>query len=82
MTAQETHDMLANIVAELEAGADLASIIAPGLIPFIVIGKAMDKMIPDLGSQVQKWIEGNPPTQQERDEFAAKLAVLDDPNLP
>jgi hypothetical protein len=52
------------------------------LIPFIIIGKAVDKILPDLASQVQRWVEGNPPTQQELDEFKAKLAVLSDPDAP
>jgi hypothetical protein len=82
MTAQETHDLLENIIAGLEVGAAMASTIAPALIPLILIGKAMDKVIPDLASQVQLWVEGNPPTQAEVDEFKAKLAVLSDPDAP
>jgi hypothetical protein len=82
MTSDELHDLLANIIAGLEAGADLASAIAPQLIPFIIIGKAVDKMVPDLAAQVQRWIDGNPPTQQELDEFQSKLAVLSDPDAP
>ena len=82
MTSTELHDLLTNIISGLEVGADLASTIAPGLIPFIIIGKAVDKILPDLASQVQSWIEGNPPTPQELDEFKAKLALLSDPNAP
>jgi hypothetical protein len=82
MTSQELHDLLTNIISGLEVGADMASTIAPGLIPFIIIGKAVDKMIPDLAAQVQRWVEGNPPTQAEIDEFKAKLAVLSDPDAP
>jgi hypothetical protein len=82
MTSQELHDLLTNIISGLEVGADLASTIAPGLIPFIVIGRAVDKILPDLASQVQRWIEGNPPTQQELDEFKEKLALLSDPDAP
>ena len=82
MTSTELHDLLTNIISGLEVGADLASTIAPSLIPFIIIGRAVDKILPDLASQVQLWIEGNPPTQQELDEFKAKLALLSDPNAP
>ena len=82
MTSTELHDLLTNIISGLEVGADMASTIAPGLIPFIIIGKAMDKVIPDLASQVQLWVEGNPPTQAEIDEFKAKLALLSDPDAP
>jgi hypothetical protein len=82
MTSTELHDLLTNIISGLEVGADMASTIAPGLIPFIIIGKAVDKILPDLASQVQRWVEGNPPTQQELDEFKAKLAVLSDPDAP
>ena len=82
MTSTELHDLLTNIISGLEVGADLASTIAPGLIPFIVIGRAVDKILPDLASQVQLWVEGNPPTQQELDEFKAKLSVLSDPDAP
>ena len=82
MTSDELHDLLTNIIAGLETGADLASTLAPQLIPFIIIGRAMDKLIPDLAAQVQRWIEGNAPTPAELDEFKAKLATLSDPNLP
>ena len=56
MTSTELHDLLTNIISGLEVGADMASTIAPALIPFIIIGKAVDKVIPDLASQVLLWV--------------------------
>lgn len=82
MSPSEIHDLIENIVMELEAGADLASTIAPGIIPFIVIGKAVDKVVPDLAKIVTSWIEGNPPTPEEKDDLKRKLAVLNNPDLP
>jgi hypothetical protein len=46
------------------------------------MGKALDKAIPGLAGTVQKWIDGNPPTDDERAELKAKLAILADPDNP
>lgn len=82
MTQQELDTLLNEILEGIEAGADMASILAPGIVPFVVIGKALDKMIPGLAGIVSRWISGNPPTDAEVADLRAKLAVLADPNNP
>ena len=82
MTADEIKTLLQNIVAAANQGADLVGVIDPGLLPFIAIGKAIDKQIPGLVAPIASWIAGNPPTQEELDDFAQKLAVLSNPDLP
>lgn len=82
MTPEETKSLLDNIVAELNQAADFAGALDPAIIPFIVIGKAVSKQIPGLVSSVQNWVEGNPPTEAEKKELLAKLAVLGNPDLP
>jgi len=82
MTSDETKKLLDNIVDEVNTGADFIGVIAPNLIPFILLGKAVDKLIPGMVSQIQKWVEGNPPTPEEIAELRKKLSVLGDPNLP
>lgn len=82
MTSQETEQLAKDILANLELGADMAGLFAPEIIPLVVMGKAMDKMVPGLAGLVQKWVEGNPPTDEEKADLRAKLAVLSDPNNP
>jgi len=82
MTPTETQTLLNEIIAGLETAAGWAGVLDPALIPFITIGKALDKMIPGLAATVQGWIAGNPPTDAELADFKAKLAALSDPNSP
>ena len=82
MTAQETEILLNQIIADLNIAADFIGTLDPALIPLIIIGKAVDKLIPGVAAQIQTWIEGNPPTQQELEDFKAKLATLGNPDLP
>ena len=82
MTSAELKTLLSNIDAELNGVADLAGVIDPALLPFIAIGKAVGKQVPGLVAGVDNWIQGNPPTQEEKDDLASKLNVLSDPNAP
>lgn len=82
MTADEIKALLDNIVTEANSAADLMGAIDPALIPFIAIGKALDKQIPGIASTVANWIEGNPPTESDKADVRTKLAVLGNPDLP
>lgn len=82
MTPQEVEQLAAEIVAGLESGADMASVLAPQIIPFVLIGKAVDKVVPGLAGMITRWVDGNPPTPEELEDFKKKLAVLGDPNNP
>jgi hypothetical protein len=82
MTPEQLETLVQEIIGNLELGADIASIFRPEIIPFVVMGKALDKAIPGLAGTVQKWIDGNPPTDDERAELKAKLAILADPDNP
>jgi hypothetical protein len=82
MTPQETETLLNEIVAGLDTAGTFLGTLDPALIPFIAIGKAVDKLIPGVAASVQGWIEGNPPTAAEKADFLKKLSVLADPNNP
>jgi hypothetical protein len=82
MTPEELKTLLDNIVTEVNAAADMAgSIFAPAL-PYIAIGKAIDKMIPGIVASVDNWIQGNPPNEAEKADFVQKNAILSDPGAP
>jgi len=80
MTQQELQDLLNTIVTDLNTAATFAGVIDPALVPFIQIGKAVDKAIPGLAASVAGWIGGQAPTDAEKADFAAKLAALGNPD--
>ncbi len=82
MTPEELKSLLETIVSEAGAVADIAAGVDPALRPLIAIGKAVAAHIPGLVASVDAWIQGNPPTQSDKDDLLAKLKVLGDPNLP
>lgn len=82
MTNAEIEQLTNEVVLSLEFGADLASVFAPEIVPFVVLGKALDKTVPGLAGIVTRWVEGNPPTDEEKAVFKSKLATLSDPNNP
>lgn len=82
MTPDQIEQLTKEIVAGLDTGADMASVLAPEIIPFVLIGKALDKTIPGLAGDVARWLQGNAPTPEEKQALKAKLAVLGNPDLP
>lgn len=76
MTPEQVKQITEDIVAGLDTVADVASGIDPALKPFVLIGKAVAAQVPGITEHVTAWIEGNPPTDAEKAEFAQKLAVL------
>lgn len=82
MTPDQLKTLLENIVTEANNAASFAGALDPALMPFIAIGKAVDQVVPGLVAGIDAWIQGNPPTDAEKADVAAKLAVLGDPNAP
>jgi hypothetical protein len=82
MTTDEAKQLTDTIVTEVGNVATMVGVLDPELLPFIAIGKAMAKSFPGIESGVAGWIEGNPPTSEEKADFSQKLAVLGDPNAP
>lgn len=82
MTPDQLKTLLENIVTEANTASSFVGALDPALIPFIAIGKAVDTVIPGLAGGIDNWIQGNPPTDAEKADIAAKLAVLSDPNAP
>lgn len=79
MTAQDLKSLLDNIEQELEGAADFAGVLDPALVPPLVIGKAVARLVPGIAATVDGWIQGNPPTAADKDQKAKELAVLGDP---
>ncbi len=80
MTPAEIKTLLDNIVTEVNSVADVASFLGPQVAAAVAVGKAVDKQIPGLVAAADAWIQGNPPTDADKADFAAKLGVLGDPN--
>ena len=82
MTPDDLKTLLDDIVTEVNNAADFVGTLDPAIIPFIVIGKAIDKQIPGVVSTVDKWLQGNPPNSADKAELATQLSVLGNPDLP
>lgn len=82
MTADEVKQTVQNIVDDVDAVASLAAGIDPALVPFLAIGRAVEKQLPGLAAAVTNWIQGNAPTEQEKQDLVKQLGVLGDPNAP
>jgi len=82
MTPEELKTFLDNIVGEVNLAGDFIGTLDPAIIPYIVLGKAIDKMIPGVVYTVDKWIQGNTPTSQEKADMLQQLSVLGNPDLP
>ena len=82
MTPDEIKTLLDGIITEVNGAADFLGTLDPAIIPFLVIGKAIDKQIPGLVATVDRWIQGNAPTAQEKADMIQQLSVLGNPDLP
>jgi hypothetical protein len=82
MSPDEAKQLTDTIVTEVGNVATMVGVLDPELLPFIAIGKAVSKSFPGIVAGVANWIEGNPPTAEEKADFSQKLAVLSDPNAP
>ncbi len=82
MTPAELKTELENIINDINQGASIASVFAPQYAAFIAIGQAVDKLIPGLVADVDSWIQGVEPSDEEKADMASKLAILGDPKQP
>ena len=82
MTADEVKNTVQSIVDDLDAVSTLAAGLDPALVPFLAIGRAVEKQLPGLAAAVTNWIQGNKPTPDEVQTLLQELAVLGDPNAP
>lgn len=82
MTPDQLKEILNSVEVELEGAADFVGTLDPALVPMIIIGKAVARVIPGLAATVDGWIQGTPPTQADKDQKAAELAVLGNPGGP
>lgn len=82
MTPEEIEDLVEQIVLNVQLGVEMGAILAPEIIPFVLLGKALDNTIPGLAGIVTRWVEGNPPTAEEKADLKKKLSVLSDPEAP
>lgn len=70
---------LDTIKLEVAAAAELASSLArvlPQYARFIAVGKVLALAFPDIYTDIQRWIEGQPATQAEIDDLAKKVEAL------
>lgn len=82
MTPEQIEELAKEIIGGLNGAIGMVGLIDPKIIPFIVIGQAVSNIVPGVAKTVARWVEGNPPTPEELEEFRRKLSVLADPNNP
>lgn len=90
ITPDQLQQTIENVITEVNSVADTATGILTGVNPawgasaaaFLAIGKAVDKLIPGMAASVDRWIQGNLPTDAEKADFALKISVLSDKSAP
>lgn len=82
MTPQQVEDFTKDLSETIKAGLDITMAFVPMGATWLLLGKAIATAMPSMAKTVNSWVEGNPPTQEELDEFKRQLAVLSDPNAP
>jgi hypothetical protein len=82
MTSAELKSELETIITNINSGASIASAFAPQFSAFIAIGMAVDKLIPGIAADVASWVQAKEPTEEEKSDMAAKLAILGNPKAP
>lgn len=82
MTTQQIDELAEQIGADIKTGLDITAIFVPETIPLVIIGRAVERLVPGLSKTVARWVAGNPPTDEELAELKSQLAVLADPDNP
>jgi hypothetical protein len=82
MTQEQIDALKVDIELAARAAAPFVALLGPQATAGLVIGQAVARQLPDLVATVEKLLKGVEPTEEEKTEFRAKLAVLADPNLP
>ena len=78
-----TDERFATVKAEVSASVDFAGalvgVIAPELIPLVVLGKALAKQFPEVYRDVEDLIRGEEPDEAAEAELAEKISRLGRP---
>jgi hypothetical protein len=77
MTAEQVKQLTQDIVAGLETVEDIAAGIDPALKPFVLIGKAIENQAPGIAATITNWIEGNPPSDEDKNTLNDQLKALE-----
>lgn len=71
------------VKAEIDSGIDVASTVAasvaPEFLPYIILGKAVAKALPDLYADVARLIDKTEPTDTDTQDLATKISQLEHP---
>ncbi len=81
MTQEQIDSVKAEISAFVEVGSTVAATVAPEFLPYIILGKAVAKVIPPLFEDVVKLIQKNQPTEADALALAQNIARLSHPEL-
>lgn len=80
MTAEQLAALKAEVNSVAATAGGIIDAVDPGLVPFVVIGRAVAATAPDLVNDVEKWIEsiksGKDPTDEENAVLSDKIASL------
>jgi len=69
MKTEEAKELLERILEEYGYGSDYTGVIDSTLIPYILLGRAADRLWPGTAATIKGWLIGNPPTDEEKENF-------------
>jgi hypothetical protein len=75
MTTEDVNKLIDEILEDVDNATTINETpgVDPKLVPMIIIGRAAEDMLPGLAEAVTKWIEGNMPTEEERNELVQQM---------
>lgn len=69
-----------SVNAAVDSASSIATVIAPGFLPYIVMGTAIAKAFPELYEQVRNLLEAKDPTDEDKAKLARTIQQLANPD--
>lgn len=79
ITPEQEAAIHTKVNAAVDGAANIATVIAPEFLPYIVLGQAIAKALPSLYLDVANLLQGNEPAPEDVTALANKIIALANP---